>query len=100
MNIIVIKDIVAHILTHEPETRDNDHLLQLKVWSEQLPKLRNKNTSFWDFALIYKDGKLASSESIRRCRQKLQELHPHLRGEKYKERHAEQSNVKNQLKNM
>lgn len=100
MNLIVIKETVKNILTQFPLTRDNDNLLQLKVWKEQMPVLGLKSTTFWDFAMIYKDGKLASSESIRRCRQKLQELHPELRGKSYSKRHKEQSSVKQQLKEM
>ncbi len=99
MEIIKIKDAVAHFLINEPQTRDNGHLLQLKVWAEQMPELRDKKTSFWDFATVYMKGELASSESIRRCRQKLQEIHPALRGIKYQQRHENQENVKEQLKN-
>jgi len=100
MNLIKIKDLVHSFLIEYPETRDNDNLLQLKIWGEQMPELRSKLTTFWDFALIYKNGKLASSESIRRTRQKYQEKYPELRGEKYKKRHKEQTNVKNQLRTM
>jgi hypothetical protein len=40
-----------------------------------------------------------SSESITRCRRKLQEEHTYLRGEKWAERHRIQEDVKEELKN-
>ena len=98
MNLIKINDTVRDVLTAEAETRDNDNLLALKVWAKQQPKLRDKDLSFWDFAKDFKNGSFASTESIRRVRQKLQEIHPHLRGEKYLARHKEQGSVKSQLK--
>lgn len=100
MNLKGIKDKVAYVLTHNPSTRDNDRELQFKVWALDHPEFRNKNHLTWDFARLYISGKLADPESIRRSRQKLQEKHEHLRGVNYKRRHAEQENVKNQLKDM
>ena len=100
MNLIIVKDLVKEILTAEPETRDNDNLLVLKVWKKQQPLLSEKDLSFWTFAIDFKNGKFASTESVRRVRQKMQEEHAELRGKKYALRHAEQTNVKNQLKNM
>jgi hypothetical protein len=46
------------------------------------------------------NGNLPSSESIRRCRQKLQELNPELRGELWDKRHQMQTQVKEELKEM
>ena len=99
MNLISIKDSVKEILTNEPETRDNDNLLILKVWAKQNPFLRRKEVTFLDFAVGFKGGQYASTESVRRCRQKLQELNPSLRGKNYKKRHDEQASVKDQLNN-
>ena len=100
MNLISIKDTVETILRQAPATRDNDNLLILKVWAQQNPKLRESTAQFWDFAKMFIEGKYASTESIRRVRQKMQEIHPELRGKKYQARHAEQDSVKEQLKNI
>lgn len=68
-----IYDKVKLLLTQYPETKDSDKKL------------------FWrmcfDMGLVF-DGKISyvnflsapSTESVRRCRQKIQELHPELRG--------------------
>ena len=78
-----IKDTVAKLLRDIPETRDNDRLLMFKVWAEQNPDLRQPATYLYEFADNFIKGKFADPESIRRCRQKAQELHPELRGESY-----------------
>jgi hypothetical protein len=50
-----------------------------------------------DFLNTIAEGKLPSSESIRRVRQKLQELNPKLRGKLYNKRHKMQTQVKQEL---
>lgn len=79
---------VRRILINHPETRDDDHLLYLKVWAEQNPQLRTPSTTFYGFAQDFLAERYADTESIRRTRQKLQEQHPELRGKKYRARMA------------
>jgi recombinational DNA repair protein (RecF pathway) len=98
MNIIDISSTVKMLLTKFKECRDNDNLLILKVWAEENPMLRDKNTSFVDFSKDFLTGKYSSPESIRRCRQKIQQEFVHLRGDLYLKRHKEQDAVKEQLK--
>ncbi len=78
-----MKVIVKKILIDSPKARDNDDLLRLKVWATQNPSLRNANYLFMDFADDLLKESYADAESIRRTRQKLQEKHPELRGDKY-----------------
>lgn len=78
-----IKGTVARLLREVPETRDNDRLLLFKVWAIQNPDLRQPAYYLSDFALHFISGVYADPESIRRCRQKAQELHPELRGKSY-----------------
>lgn len=94
-----IADTVKDILIQYPESRDSDELLQLKVWARQYPQLRSKTYRYWDWAILFRDKKLASAESIRRSRQKLQEKHPELRGDVYYERHKRKGVVVEQLRN-
>lgn len=89
--------IVEKLLIHQPQTRDNDKLLILKVWAYQNPQLRDSNYSFTNFAVNYLNGLYADSESITRARRKLQENNPHLRGEKWYERHQEAEEVRKQI---
>ena len=76
-----IKDIVFSLLQKWPEMRDNDRQLMLNVWAFQDGGLIDLR--FKDFANDFKNGKYADPESIRRTRQKIQELHPELRGKTY-----------------
>jgi len=89
--------IVEKLLLHQPDTRDNDKLLILKVWAYQNPNIRSSDFSFISFATDYLKGDYADSESITRARRKLQENNPHLRGEKWYERHQEAEEVKKQI---
>lgn len=100
MKIASIKEVVSKVLTNHPESRDNDRLLILKVWAEEMPELRSKNMTFISFSHAFIQGKLPDTESVRRCRQKLQELHPELRGKNYKGKQMHQEDVKQELKEM
>jgi len=100
MKILKISYTVKDLLRRFPDTRDSDELLILKVWAEQNPKLRGKEFSFIDFSYLFMKRKFASTESIRRSRQKIQEEFKEFRGNNYKERHNHQEDVKNQLKDV
>ena len=100
MNIIKTSTVVKEILIRTPACRDSDEKLILNVWAKQEPKLANENFSFVRFSKLFKEGKLANTESIRRSRQKIQQEIPSLRGENYKERNNHQEDVKDQLKDL
>jgi len=97
MNLLSVKDLVKAILTQFPKTRDNDKLLILKVWAYKKPELRNKAFTFVEFSQLWLADEFPPTESIRRVRQKMQEEYPHLRGEKYKDRHKHQESIKEEL---
>jgi len=82
-----IKNTVERILRDEPETRDNDRLLMLKVWAVQNPHIRFHGYTFISFAKDFIKAGYADPESIRRARQKLQEENEALRGKSYRLRH-------------
>ena len=90
-------DIIKHLLTDHPHLRDDDNKLLATVWYHKMPEIEE---SVMDFLHILAKGELPSSESIRRCRQKLQELNPSLRGELWDKRHKMQDQVKKELKEM
>lgn len=98
MKIENISSTVKMILQNHPLTRDDDNLLILKLWAEENPDIRTPGFSFVDFSKQLLAGKFSNTESIRRCRQKIQQEFPHLRGQAYLKRHAEQEEVKEQLK--
>lgn len=88
---------VKRILEKIPETRDNDQLLILKVWAVENPALRNDSHSFKLFATQLLENKYTNSDTITRCRRKLQEKHPELRGEKWNDRHQEQERTRSEI---
>lgn len=97
VRIIKIKPTVERILKEFPDTRDNDRLLLLKVWAEQVPELRN-NFSFVDFSKIYLSGKLVDTESVRRSRQKIQEQQPQLKGNFHHKRKESEQEMRTNIK--
>lgn len=96
-----IKDTVTKLLTIYPVLRDDDARLVVNVWNEQLKKrginLNTKPAS--EILYIIANGSLNSSESITRCRRKLQEINVDLRGVKWLERHEAEKETIEDLKN-
>jgi hypothetical protein len=91
-----IAAIVKKLLIKYDSLKDNDKRLILNVWLDQEPTL--KDASFVEFTVMFKAGKLCSTESIRRSRQKLQEEFPEFRGKTYKARKGKaQDEVKEDL---
>lgn len=97
-----IKDTVTKLLTIYPVLRDDDARLVVNVWNEQLLRRGiNLNTEpANEILFIIASGSLNSSESITRCRRKLQEVNVDLRGAKWLERHeAEKETIEDLRKN-
>ena len=93
---------ITKILTEQPYIRDRDNSLIALVWQKEIANLENfdyESLSAKDLLLIFSCDLLTSPESIRRTRQKIQQENPNLRGEKYKARHKEQEQVKQELIN-
>ena len=84
-----LKSLVLSLLTKHPELRDDDRRLCVNVWNCEL-KFRGRDgssMSTFEFFEAFKQGIVSHAESIRRQRQKLQELNKELRGQRYQERH-------------
>lgn len=99
-DIRTIKEIVEDILKNKPETRDNDCLLVIEVWKLELINLGYHPTllEIKSFYELYSNSKLSNSESITRCRRKIQEHNINLRGKLFGIRHNFTDEVKNQVK--
>ncbi len=98
-----LQDVVFQLLTVDPKLRDDDRKLSARIWTNQLGGLdKMREMSAYDFLVAYTGGNSAlySQESIGRARRIVQENHPQLRGKRWQERQAEQSVVKNVLKNL
>jgi len=83
---------VFSVLVDNPEARDNDRLLIYEIWSKE-SKAQTSSELFNELL----NGTLSHTESIRRMRQKIQEKHPNLRGEKWDSRHKMECAVCTQL---
>ena len=75
---------VKRLLQKHPHLRDSDEKLMATVW----------------FKHIGENKKLPSYESISRCRRKLQEEDPNLRGKEYNLRHKRTEEIKEEVKAM
>ena len=90
------KDIVRWLLYNNPKLRSNDKRLILNVWAIERPDIRNK--SFKNFADLFTAGKISTPETIRRCRQKIQEQEEDLRGVNYKGRQQTAKHTQQNIK--
>ena len=76
-----MQDKVEWALGKFPQTRDNDRLLICVIYARFYGADLNA-----PFKATMLDGNLPSFETIRRCRQKAQEMYPQYRGKRDRER--------------
>lgn len=77
--------LVRVILAESEELRDNDAKLVTELWRKQI-SANPEITTYSHFFQLYENGKVYSSDTITRCRRKLQEEHEELRGTSYEAR--------------
>ena len=90
-----IYPLVAKVLTKDFDTRDDDNVLDFRIWKRQGAK------ESWTFKKLKYNvimGRLASPSTIERSRRRLQEKNPSLRGKMYKQRHNAEEAMRNQMK--
>jgi len=92
-----IKALITSLLTNYEHLRDNDSKLIANVYYKQL---NDKSITAKDFLLLMSDGLLVNPESVRRCRQLIQEKNPELRGEKYNKRFSESQEFRSKIKSV
>ena len=90
-----IKALITNLLTNYEHLRDNDSKLIANVYYKQL---NDKSITAKEFLQFMSQGLLVNPESVRRCRQLIQEKNPELRGEKYKARFSEGQEFKSKIK--
>lgn len=96
-----ISELVKTFLTQKPHLRDSDNRLIASIWYIELGLgNRVKTMSGLEVLTMIAEGKLSSSESIRRSRQKLQEELPELRGNVYNRRKTvEEAETREEIRN-
>lgn len=101
MNIKNGKNLIMTILDTFPSARDDDNILIAKFWEAEFDILAWDIEHFTatNFLNMLADSDFSKPEAITRCRRKLQELHPELRGQKYYQRHQHQTEVIDQVRN-
>lgn len=97
MSYFRLQNRIRELLIEYPETRDNDNAL-IAFLLMDMDFLNLKQITAQDFLMNLKNGDYGSVESITRCRRKLQEKNPDLRGEIWEKRHGYKSEVEAQLK--
>ena len=88
---------VEYLLRTTPRLKDDDNKLIANYYFNEIGAEKVKKMSATEFLKLYADGKLTSSESIRRVRAKLQETTPELRGEKYNRRQQDGDDFTNNI---
>ena len=96
--IINLADKITKLLTVRPHLRDNDRRLTCNIWWDSVPN--PKLLTFEDFTTLYVKGKIPESDSITRCRRKVQEEVEELRGEVWERRHALEEVVREEIKEL
>ena len=94
--IINLSDQVVRLLKKKSHLRDNDRRLTCNIWWKSVsnPEL----LMFEDFINLYIKGDIPESDSIPRCRTKVQEEVKELRGESWDLRHGLEDMIKEEIK--
>ena len=94
----VLKEVEIY-LNKYPLLRDNDDRLMANIWAKYIGSRDDMDgpESWKDMLSLLAKGKLPSYESISRCRRKIQEKTPHLRGEKWNERHGRAKEIRREI---
>jgi hypothetical protein len=90
------KDKVKALLVKSPHLRDDDNKLIATYYYHESQSNLLKITAL-DFLHEFADGKFTNPETIRRCRQKLQEEYPELRGKLWHEKQHAGNEVKKEV---
>ena len=81
---------IIELLTSTPPLRDDDNKLIATIWADEMNSDNTRSDcpirSANDFLVAFHSGDFTKTETIRRTRQRVQEINPYLRGSKYKNR--------------
>lgn len=95
------KDRVEHLLRNYELTRDSDSMLIATFYfHESKGEDFLKNQSALSFLTDLSSGKYSPASSIIRCRRKLQEQNPELRGKSYEDRIESGNDTRKNIKNL
>lgn len=93
-----IKEDVRELLMTYPQYRDDDSkLISAFYYLKYGGKEAFESATAFEFLKDFANGRFPFPDSITRVRRKLQEQEPLLRGEKYKERHHLEDDVRKNI---
>tara|TARA_R100000008_G_scaffold71022_1_gene48752 strand:+ start:2687 stop:3091 length:405 start_codon:yes stop_codon:yes gene_type:complete len=97
--IFILIDEIELFLKKSKELRDSDERLMANIWGKYIGMDSLKYYNGIDILKLLAKGELPSYESISRCRRKLQQECPELRGSKWTSRQVNaQRDIKKELK--
>ena len=96
--IINLSDPVIKLLKKKSHLRDSDRRLTCNIWWKSVSN--PKFLMFEDFINLYLKGDIPESDSITRCRRKVQEEMKELRGESWDKRHGLEKVVQEELREL
>ena len=76
---------VKSLLAEDKKYQTSDLVLMSRIWFDDINRIYYNNiddVSVVRFLMLLRDGALTKSESVTRCRRKLQQKYPELRDEK------------------
>lgn len=85
------KELIEALLREHPKLRDSDRRLVSNVWAHELNQLGLPYSKALE---KFADGSLTSPDSISRCRRKIEEDHPELRGKTWADRQSRGNHLK------
>ena len=99
--IVSIKDNIKLFLTKYESMRDNDNELTAYYYYKIIQTNgKEQNYTAMNFLGDYSKGMYPSAECITRCRRKIQEQHPELRGKNYTKRHDLEQDFRTKIKSI
>jgi len=94
------KPVVIMWLENHPPTRDSDTKLIANIWAHTIGVQNLETVTARQMLQMFVDGTLPSAETISRCRRKVQEEMPHLRGKTYNERQNRSEILRTEIKDL
>jgi len=100
MKITEYRDLVIEVLASVEDARDSDEVLLAVVWGRYMKDLGYdlESVSATGVFSLLSTGEFPKAEGITRCRRKVQEQYPELRGALWDLRHSYAENVSEEMK--
>ena len=101
MNNFITTDLNKRIksyLIKYPMLRDSDNMLMARIWHDEIEASQGLIENATEVLIAIAKRQLSPWESATRCRRKIQEKYPELRGQKYNLRQGKAKQVNKEMK--